>query len=74
MTATTQQALLGTLLQHVRDTRAAYYQGINGVTYEDMQAAANRYLRMQEAYAAAKEGRKPKNITKARIAYLLRGL
>ena len=74
MTEATQQAVLHTLLDQVRQTRKAYNTGVVGVTYEDMAAAAKRYLTMQEAYVAAKQDRRPKRITQARVAALLRSL
>lgn len=65
-------ALLATLLQHVRDTRAAYYRGVPGVTYETMADAAYRYLRMR-AIVEGKTGRAAVP-TKGAIAHLLRAL
>ena len=69
----TTRELLDTLARHVRETRAAYYRGVPGVTYDDMAAAASRLLTMRgivEAQSGRKVTSKP---TKAQIAHMLRG-
>lgn len=62
--------VLQALLDQVRATRAAYYRGVDGVTYEDMAAAAERYLRMRNVL----QGKAGNLVTKGQIASLLRGL
>lgn len=65
--------ILHTLRQQVIDTRAAYHQGMKGVTYDDMAAAARRYLTMLGVVDRA-AGRKPRAVTSASVAYILRAL
>lgn len=65
--------LLNTLQDQVRQTRAAYYQGVPGVGYEDMAASARRYLSMLASVDKA-AGRKPKRVTSGAVAHLLRAL
>lgn len=74
MTERTMNPVLGVLLDQVRQTRAAYMTGVAGVTVEDMQAAARRYLEMRASFEAAKTGKRAKRITKGAVAGLLRGL
>lgn len=63
--------LMQTLRRHVIETRAAYYRG--HVQYEDMAAAARRYLEMQ-ATLERQGGRKARPVTSGAIAHLLRAL
>lgn len=70
----TTKLLLGTLENQVRQTRAAYYQSMPGVTYDDMAASARRLLTMRAAYEKA-SGRPVKTkVTKKAVANLLRSL
>jgi hypothetical protein len=73
MDPTPTRLLLTTMQDHVRQTRRAYYQGMPGVTYEDMQAAARRFLEMKASIDRA-NGRKAAPVTSAAIAHLLRAL
>lgn len=66
-------SVLHVLRQHVIDTRAAYYRGVPGITYEDMAAAARRYLTMM-ALANQAAGRPTQPVTTGSVARLLRGL
>lgn len=67
-------ALLDTLERHVKETKAAYYRGVPGVTYEDMAAAARRLIEMR-AVVERSTGRKvTSKPTKLAIASLLRSL
>lgn len=69
----TTRQLLDTLAKHVKETKAAYYAGTPGVTYEDMVGAATRLLRMRGIVERA-DGRKVTSApTKSQIAILLRG-
>jgi hypothetical protein len=65
--------ILHTLKQQVIETRAAYYRGVTGITYEDMAAAARRYLTILASVDRA-AGRKAKKVTSGSIAHLLRAL
>lgn len=70
---TPMRLLLDTLAKQVRDTKAAYYSNVPGVTYDDMAAAAERLLRMR-AMAERMSGRKVTSApTKKQIAVMLRG-
>jgi hypothetical protein len=65
--------LLTVLLKQVRDTRKAYMTGMPGVTVEDMQEAAMRYLRMRHTVLKA-QGKRSKPPTKQAVAGFLRAL
>lgn len=66
--------ILQTLENQVRQTKAAYYSGMNGVTYEDMAAAARRLLRMRISYERASGRKVSTKITKQAVASLLRSM
>jgi len=69
----TTRQILDTLAKHLRETKAAYYANMPGVTYEDMSAAAARLLTMRGICEKA-SGRKVTSApTKKQIAILLRG-
>jgi hypothetical protein len=70
----TTKLLLTTLENQVRQTKAAYYRNMPGVTYDDMAGAARRLLEMRVAYERA-SGRPVKTkVTKKAIATLLRAI
>jgi hypothetical protein len=75
MTATSQidyGAACRVLLDHMRQTRAAYQRGVPGVTYDDMRAAAERVLRMRVSVERASGRQVTTKVTTAAIAHLLR--
>lgn len=68
----TTRLVLDTLDRHLRQTKAAYYAGMPGVTYDDMAAAAERLLRMRRAYEQASGRPVTTKVTKAAVSTLLR--
>lgn len=64
--------ILAVLRNQVRETKRAYYQAMPGVTYEDMTAAARRYLEMKACIDRAAGRKAPKTISKNAIAGLIR--
>lgn len=65
--------VLETLTKHLKQTRAAYYAGMPGVTYDDMAQAARRLLVMRGHYERASGRRVTSAPTKGQVAHLLRG-
>jgi hypothetical protein len=70
---TTPREVLDTLTAQVRQTRAAYYAGMPGVTYEDMAASAARLLRMRGIIERMQGRPVTSKPTTGQIAHLLRG-
>jgi len=70
----TTKLLLQTLENQVRQTKAAYYASVPGVTYEDMAAAARRLLDMRACYERSSGRRVTSKATPKAIATLLRSL
>jgi hypothetical protein len=70
----TTKLLHSTLERQAKQTKAAYYAGIPGVTYEDMSAAARRLLEMRVAIEKATGRPVRTKVTKASVATLLRSL
>ena len=68
----TLQTMHETLLQHLRETRAAYYAGMPGVTHEDMASAARRVLEVRRMLERATGRPATTKVTKEAIATLLR--
>lgn len=70
---TTPKEVLDTLTGQLKQTRAAYYANMPGITYEDMAASAARLLRMR-AVVEKMTGRPVKSdpTSKKQIAALLR--
>ncbi len=69
----TLRAMHDTLMTHLRETRAAYYAGMPGVTHEDMAAAARRVLEVRQMLERASGRLVTTKVTKEAIAALLRG-
>lgn len=70
----TTKLILQTLENQVRETKAAYYRSVPGITYDDMAAAARRLLEMRASFEKA-SGRKVRTkVTKAAIANMLRSI
>ena len=70
----TTKLLLQTLENQVRQTKAAYYSAVPGVTYDDMAAAARRLLEMRASYERASGRKVTSKVTSKAIATLLRSL
>lgn len=70
----TTKLLLTTLENQVRQTKAAYYAAVPGVTYDDMADAARRLLDMRAAYERASGRKVTSKATKKAIATLLRAI
>lgn len=69
-----QNPVLMVLRKQVIETRRAYHQAVPGVTYEDMKAAATRYLEMKACIDRAAGRPAPKRVTSSAVAGLLRAL
>lgn len=74
MHADTTKLLLQTLESQVRQTKAAYYRGVPGVTYDDMAAAARRLLEMRACYERASGRKVTSKATNKAVATLLRAI
>ena len=68
----TLQTMHDTLLRHLRETRAACYAGMPGVTHDDM-AAARRVLEMRRMLERTTGRAVMTTVSKEAIATLLRG-
>ena len=67
-------ACLDTLHRHAKETKRSYYIGIDGVTDEDMRAAARRYLTMRLAFERASGRPVTTTVSPASVARFLRNL
>lgn len=70
----TTKLLLQTLENQVRQTKAAYYSAVPGVTYDDMAAAAQRLIEMRACYERASGRKVTSKVTRKAIATLLRSI
>ena len=68
----TLKAMHDALMQHLRETRAAYYAGMPGVTHEDMANAARRVLEVRRMLERATGRPVTTKVTKEAVASLLR--
>ena len=68
----TTKLLLQTLENQVRQTKAAYYSAVPGVTYDDMAAAARRLLEMRASYERASGRKVTSKVTSESIVRLIR--
>lgn len=66
--------LLTTLESQVRQTKAAYYSAVPGVTYDDMAAAARRLLEMRAVVERATGRKVTSKPTSLAVATLLRSI